>query len=202
MRYLFITFLMISSICFSQIQYDSDNNLYYEKVNQIDLPQEEIKSIVNEWMALNFKDANNVIKMNSDSKIITKGVFTITETVNSITITHPVNFDLITEFREGRYKVSFKNIDIKYGDLTTMPMTKNFMSYEEFIDYNQAIAKKMGNEKIMVKMIEKGKIDMTELYSQAVTRYKSNLNDIENSITLMAENIENTVKKKTEKSDW
>ena len=74
MKKILLLLVLIPYFSNGQIQYKDDGSIYFDKVYQVDLEKEEIKSRVNEWMALNFNDSNNVIKMNTNDKIIANGI--------------------------------------------------------------------------------------------------------------------------------
>ncbi len=49
----------------------------FSKIYDTDLSKDAIKQKTEEWIALNFKDSNEVIKLNNENKIISKGYFDI-----------------------------------------------------------------------------------------------------------------------------
>lgn len=194
----FLVFLPL--ISFSQIQYDSDGNLFFEKVYESDQSKQDLKGNINEWVAINFNDANNVIKMNSEDKIITKGTFKLPVTSNGYTYNYDINFDLITDFKEGKYKILFNNIFLKHEQNLNFQMKKDFMSLEDYKTVSLNAAKKIGSYKAMLKLIEKDQY--LELYNEAKIDYQNNLNKVQNNLEQMASNIEESVENKSKSSEW
>lgn len=200
MKRVLIILIILPLVSFSQIQVDENNNIFFEQVYEINLSKEEIKSNVNEWMATNFNDANNVIKMNTSDKIIAKGLFLIPNVYKGYTSNLEIHYDLITDFKEDRYKVLIQNLEITniYGG--DMPISKDFMSMDEYKLYSLKVANKMSTTKAMKKIMESDKY--LELYNQSKEMYSKNLQDIEIRLVGIAGDINKTVHSNLEKSDW
>ncbi len=184
MRNITIFLILIHFSSFAQIKYHSDSTFYFESVYKVELNKQEIRNKTNEWIALNFKNSNNVIKMNSEDKIIAKGNLDSPDK----------DFDLIIEFKEDRYKILIDNIqkfdkpvdyDIYYKNgkmvdydeyLKLMPETLRSMGAEEKI-----IKKAINNESIMKIGYNSTKLDYENwhLKNQSI---KSKLSNIANSL--------------------
>ena len=75
----------------------------FSKIYDTDLSKDAIKQKTEEWIVLNFKDSNEVIKLNNENKIISKGYFDIG---------YKVYFSFIVSFKEKKYKLEIKNYTI------------------------------------------------------------------------------------------
>ncbi len=191
---------IIPVISFSQMQTDENDNLYFEKVYEVGLSQEKIKSNVNEWVATSFNDANNVIKMNTSDKIIAKGIFNIENVYKGFSSNLEIHYDLITEFKENRYKILIENLIIKNMFGGDMPLKKEFITMDEYKIYTLKFASEMGTLKAMKRIMESYKY--LELYNNSQASYNINLKNVENRLVGMAENINSAVQSSIEKSDW
>jgi len=100
MKKFLLLLILIPSVSFSQIQYNPDSSFVFQEVYEVPFSKQEIKTKANEWIALNFNNSNNVIRLNTEDKIILKGNLGKPD----------IDFDLITEFKDGRYKIIIDNI--------------------------------------------------------------------------------------------
>ena len=141
MKKFLLLLILIPSVSFSQIQYNTDSSFVFQEVYEVQLSKPEIRKKVNEWIALNFNNSNNVIKLNSEDKIIVKGNLGKPD----------IDFDLITEFKDGRYKILIDNIseldkplyyDILYKDGKMLSFEKYLQFSEELIRSSTDIKEK------------------------------------------------------------
>ena len=110
MKQTFFLFLLLNSInSFSQT-IDSTNGYSMTEVVTSSLNNTELYNKAKEWIALNFKSANNVIQADiPNEKIIVKGISnnTIHQEINNTTFNTPYPIDLTITF-------DFKNLKYKY----------------------------------------------------------------------------------------
>lgn len=124
-KLLILSILLTNTFAFSQT-INNDKNGYYEIIEVDSLSKEQIYNRSKEWIALNYKSANDVIQYDTEDKIIVIGVFK----VPYLTFEHTYNHSLIMSFKENRLKVemilnsihsnlSTDNINIENGFLST-----------------------------------------------------------------------------------
>jgi len=75
-KIIFLITLCISSVSFSQTLNTNENG-YYKIFKTDSLSRKEIHDRAMEWIALNYKSANDVIQLDSEDKIIVKGNFDV-----------------------------------------------------------------------------------------------------------------------------
>ena len=68
--------MFIPLITFGQ-ELNKDSNGYSEVV-EVELTKKEIHQKAIEWVALNYKSANDVIQLNTEDKLVLKGNYTFT----------------------------------------------------------------------------------------------------------------------------
>lgn len=194
-----ICILLFYSVCLAQVQYDEEGKIFYEQVFPVEnVTKKELKSRVNEWVALNFKDANNVIKMNTEDKIVAKGLIKVPYEFNGMKADYEIDFDLIADFKDGRYKVLMDNLKSK--PLPYLHLYQD-LSLEQFKLITMEIANKMGTSKQMKKMIEKDSF-YDQYYLQAKEMHRDHLNKLANKLNSIAENIKLAVQQGGTDDDW
>lgn len=190
--------LFISLCGFGQVHYNEEGTIFYEKVFDADsLNKSEIKEKVNEWLALNFNDSNNVIKMNSEDKIVSKGIITLPYEYREYRSEYKINFDLITDFKDGRYKVLIDNLES-----STMPsliLNEHFLTLDEYEIMALEMAKKIGTYRGTKKLIEKDKF--SDFYEQAKKMNDLNMDKLKLELIAIGESIDKAVKNAS-KGDW
>jgi hypothetical protein len=99
-KLLILSILLTNTFAFSQT-INNDKNGYYEIIEVDSLSKEQIYNRSKEWIALNYKSANDVIQFDTKDQIIVKGVFKIPY----LTYEYTYNHSLIMYFKENRFKV-------------------------------------------------------------------------------------------------
>ncbi|MAO15910.1 DUF4468 domain-containing protein [Flagellimonas oceanensis] len=96
------TVFLITGTLFSQ-NVDLDLHGYSQIYSAEDMTQENLHNRLKEWVALNYGSANDAIQLDSNEKIIVKGIFSYFSKVfgNDINIDHT----LLISIKENRYKV-------------------------------------------------------------------------------------------------
>lgn len=205
-----ILFLLFPIIIFSQ-SINSDKNGYYEIIKADSLSKQQIYKRAKEWVALNYKSAKDVIQLDTEDKIIIKGIFKVPYLVYE----HTYNHSLIMSFKDNRFKVelilnsihtnlSTETINIEKGNLSTSK-EEIFEIYKSDPRLQEENIKKMFvddfmrlgySEKKALKLWEKSKTDMLSSIPKTV-------NDIDmkpiyhrvEEITKKVENIFNSIEK-------
>jgi hypothetical protein len=184
MRNITIFLILIHFSTSAQIKYHADSTFYFESVYKVELNKEEIRNKTNEWIALNFKNSNNVIKMNSEDKIIAKGNLDSPDK----------DFDLIIEFKEDRFKILIDNIQKFDKPIDYDKYYKNgkMVDYDEFLKLMPETLRSMGAEEKIIKKAINSELMMKTSYNTTKLDYenwhlknkgiKSKLSNIANSL--------------------
>ena len=81
-------------------QLENKNGVYTEVI-QVDLSKKDIYQKVNEWIAINYKSAQDVVQLNTEDKVIVKGNYIVVMGTKP----HRVHNSLSFAIRDNRYKV-------------------------------------------------------------------------------------------------
>jgi len=193
----------------AQVKYNESGALYFEEVYEApNQSKEEIHKAVNEWIALNFKDANHVIKLNTEDKIINKGLVKSSYNVNGINSDITIEFDMISEFKDGRYKILIDDLNYRVpsGESNPISWTDERMSKEEFKIFYIDLINKMDNgqvKKFNQKILENE--NKFNTHYELVTGVRVNLyNAVVGEIEPILISIKNYVSKSndTTSKDW
>jgi len=163
MKKFLLLLILIPPVSFSQIQYNPDSSFVFQEVYEVPFSKQEIKTKANEWIALNFNNSNNVIRLNTEDKIILKGNLGKPD----------IDFDLITEFKDGRYKLIINNISKLERPLDFYQIVKDgkLISFDEYLKFMEDRLKETGiKEKYIKKTLEKKNMDAS--YLMAKEQYK------------------------------
>ena len=95
--------ILFPLISFGQTIKRTENG--YSNVYTTDKTTEQVYSKAKEWIALNFKSANDVIQLDTSDKIIIKGLLPFSINSAGIKIDYIGDITLTIAIREGRYKV-------------------------------------------------------------------------------------------------
>jgi hypothetical protein len=218
---LILLILLANTVIFSQT-INNDKNGYYKIIKVDSLSKEQIYDRSKEWIALNYKSANDVIQLDTENKIIVKGVFKIPY-LNSEQI---YNHSLIFSFKDSRYKVDIilnsmrinlspKITNIENGYLSTnreevyKRIISNPLYQEENIKTNFLEEfKKMGlSEKKALKEWEKNKTVMlsiipkssNDINLEAITQ---NIEVIRIKVKNIFDSIEKYIKNNNSNDGW
>ena len=112
----FVMLLMTFSIYAQQINKDK-NGVFL--VVEVDLTKKEIYQKVNEWIAINYKSANDVIQLNTEDKVILKGnylfqyqTFGEYERLIDFRLEHRLSISI----KENKYKIDLIPLNTAYID--------------------------------------------------------------------------------------
>jgi hypothetical protein len=98
---LFTLALLISFNSFGQeLNKNSDG---YTEVVEVELSKKDIHQKINEWIALNYKSAQDVIQLNTEDKIVLKGNYTFTSTISGNTF--GIRNTTTISIRDNKYKI-------------------------------------------------------------------------------------------------
>ena len=79
----------------------------YTGVIQVELTKDDLYQKLNEWVAVSYNSANEVIQLNTTEKIIIKGILKLPYTNWAAKLSLNVSHSLTFTIREGRFKVDF-----------------------------------------------------------------------------------------------
>tara|TARA_R110001583_G_scaffold171794_2_gene325532 strand:- start:2167 stop:2835 length:669 start_codon:yes stop_codon:yes gene_type:complete len=220
-RLLMLLILLTNTFAFSQTL-NNDENGYYKIIEVDSLSKEQIYNKSKEWIALNYKSANDVIQFDTNDKIIVKGIFK----VPYLTYEHTYNHSLIISFKENRFKIemilnsmhtnlSSDIINIENGYLSTNSdeileriisnplfqeenMRKMFL--EQFINSGfsekKALKEWDKNKTVMLSSIPKS---INDIDMKAITQ---NVELIRIKVKNIFNNIEKSVNNKNSNDEW
>lgn len=205
-KLLTICLLITSLTAKSQAKLDTlTGEIFLEEVHEIDLSKENIRKFTNSWIAKNYNDSKEVIKLNNENNIIVKGLFKSGATMNSYGIDVYIDdyFDHIIDikFKEKRYKIIINDITSKNSKFA--PFNNYSIPYDEYKE-NQLKALEEYNgfgKKRMIRDInddEKNRVvfDALNKFGKEIVREIFNqLNDID-------KDLYNYLLKAKKSSDW
>ena len=102
MKKLLLLLLFIPLVSFGQ-KINKDSNGYTEVV-EVELSKKDIHQKINEWIALNYKSAQDVIQLNKEYKLVIKGNFTFSTAYHQ-GLTYGVRNTLTFSIRDNKFKI-------------------------------------------------------------------------------------------------
>lgn len=137
-----IAAFLFSNVFYSQFKIDTLNAVgEFSQVFEIKgVKKSELHQRTNEWIAINFKDSNETLKLNTEDKIITKGYFNIETVTRGIKVPQKLFFIMEIGFKDERFRVyshSFaittvvnnQNIEIPYSNYLSCLEHNNYVAY-------------------------------------------------------------------------
>ena len=101
-------FALFFSLGINAQEYNSEKGHYSKVIQAEGQSIQEINQKVNEWIALNYKSAQDVIQLNSESKIVMKAIQSIPTQMYGMAYSFYVNNTVTISIREGRFKVDYE----------------------------------------------------------------------------------------------
>ena len=215
MKKTILLLLFLPVLGYGQQNYQTEGNTYTKVIQAKELSQADIHQKLNEFIALNFKSANDVIQLNTPSKIICKGNFILNTTSSlsgkktSIPLRCGANF--VFSIKDNRYKVDIETPTSVTNTLNNDDYTNmipeygqgRFTTKEEFstywVDYSKEMYKSSGmSEKQINKFINKYLIPEMDTY---FSDYIQNLNNWDTTVNELFERIEKSTAD-INKDDW
>lgn len=112
MKKLLILLLFIPLVSFGQNLNKAGNG--YTEVVEIELTKKEIHQKLNEWVAVNYKSAQDVIQLNTEDKIVLKGNFTINLRIHSFSFDYRINAQTTFSIRDNKYKIDLTPLQVTH----------------------------------------------------------------------------------------
>ena len=107
-----ILLLFIPFVSFGQ-SINKTNDGYTEVV-EVELTKQQIHQKLNEWVAVSYKSAQDVIQLNSEDKIVLKGNFTINLKIHSFSFDYRINAQTTFSIRDNKYKIDLIPLDVTH----------------------------------------------------------------------------------------
>lgn len=86
----------------------------YTEVVEVELTKQQIHQGLNEWVAVSYKSAKDVIQLNSEDKIVLKGNFTINLKIHSFSFDYRINAQTTFSIRDNKYKIDLIPLDVTH----------------------------------------------------------------------------------------
>jgi len=217
MKNLLFIFLFLPTIINAQFEVDTLNQkIYFSKVYEVTKTKKETHQKVNEWIALNFKDATSVIKLNTEDKIIVKGIFNRTYYYMDQPVNTKVHFILECSIRANRYKIDlydFTESNIYNGSTIEAPINDFFkyLTYESYVKETKKVYNEIFSQYKSKSMIKELKKEYDKKFNDTI-KLKQEFNDAidgmntkNNKIKIHSESITNSIYEyvnKKESDDW
>jgi hypothetical protein len=208
MKKLFLILLFIPIVSYGQ-DLNKESNGYTEVV-EVKLSKKEIHQKINEWIAINYKSAQDVVQLNTEDKVIVKGNFSFTSFISGDTF--GVRNTLTLSVRDNKYKIDL--VPSSIFDKSTMkdvPKTNitqymiGIRTYEEFKIFARknfiTLMMNQGySEKRSIKLMEKTMTeeDLNDLY----LKKEKTFIDFNNNIKSFFQSIKNYVNSSNTDDDW
>lgn len=179
------------------------------KVVEVELTKKEIHQKINEWVAINYKSANDVIQLNTEDKIIVKGNHKVILSKNVFRVHNSLTFSI----RDNKYKIDLSVNDVSttafkmspnqntkiinsYSPKTLSKEEYDVVSMDKIVTYYKSIG--WSDKKINKKFTSKPyDVDGTEYKS-----YIDNKTSWDTTISSTLQGIEDYVSNSDSNDDW
>jgi hypothetical protein len=99
-KLLFIPIMLFTLIGYSQVLNKTKNG--YTEVVEVELSKKDIYQKINEWIAINYKSAQDVVQLNTEDKVVIKGNYTFLYPSGEA---YGVRNTTTISIRENKYKI-------------------------------------------------------------------------------------------------
>ncbi|MDV7187624.1 hypothetical protein R3X25_10060 [Lutibacter sp. TH_r2] len=214
-KLLLIIVFVFPFIIYSQFKIDTLNSEgSFSKVYDIKLSKEQLHQKALEWIAINFKDSNEVIKLNTKEKVIAKGYFDIDIISNGYKFKQKVYSIIEVAFKESKYKLDFHTFIIEtsiQGKIIKTPYNQSLacLNRDSYISFlKQVINVNPTNglvsdkkiRKTYTKILNSPKL-IDEYMEKGLIFEKQYTTQIKNNVEGLAEHMFSYISKKS-KDDW
>ena len=192
----------------SQIKRNDAGVVYYQEIFEFEgKTHQAIKDLTFEWIAINFNDANHVIKMNTEDKIINKGNIKTSYNWDGIIVDLTNSFDMISEFKDNRLRLTLENITYKTANSGEIEINWDLepISLDEFKVVMQNLINDMANSpnrKLMIKILNNPD-KLEQHYANGIKARRLIYNSVVPAIEGIGKNLANYISNKSDKnSEW
>tara|TARA_B110000977_G_C10974140_1_gene453477 strand:- start:68 stop:688 length:621 start_codon:yes stop_codon:yes gene_type:complete len=199
-----IAILFISAPAYAQEINDTNDGLTH--VVNVELSQDEIYAKVSEWLAETYNSLPDVLKLDSKSKVMVKGIINFNFKKGNIPLAMSANHTLSISIRDNKFKADLSIGDLKsksFGTILTLEKMGGFgLGYvkktkEEFKEHLINNLKDVGySGKKLDKNVKKF---VTDKLDERWADYESNYLHLENKTFGMLKSLEAKI---TTKDDW
>ena len=155
------TYILVLVSLVSNAQVFNTNTSSHSEVVSVKQSKKELHQKLTEWIAINYKSAQDVIQLNTESKIIAKGNYTFGLKHKTFTPVFRIHNTLSFSIKENKYKIDLTNNKVtsdvtKVSDDTSLHFLslysrEKILSKEEYIkklsDFNLQYSLKAGLSK-------------------------------------------------------
>ena len=113
------------AVTFQSTAQFENNNGVYTVVFELDLSKKDIHQKINEWIAVNYKSAQDVIQLNTEDKVIVKGNYIVVMQNTPYRVNNSLSFSI----RDNKYKLDLNpsnvsNSIVKLSDAMSKQITE------------------------------------------------------------------------------
>jgi len=202
-----LVFLFLTTLMFSQQLTESGKG--YSEVVEVGIKKDAIYQKIKEWISLTYKSSNDVLQLDTEDKLITKGNMVVNFEVTKYKFDFRISFTMVFSIKDNKYKINLTPTEIKsiaYPSQDTgtamleMFMTNEVLSEEDYLVLSNENAfnsyKKIGwSDKKSTKMLKKYEDTIIKGYDS----YKTNKANFDIEIKSLYKSVKNAI---TKKDDW
>ena len=195
--------LFITAPAYAQDLNDTNDGLTH--VVNVELSQDEIYAKVNEWLAETYNSLPDVLKLDSKSKVMVKGIMNFDFKKGNISLAMSANHTLSISIRDNKFKADLSIGDLKSKSLGTIHTLEKMGGFglgyvkktkEEFKEHLINNLKEAYTGKKLEKKIKKY---VTDRIDNRWADYEANYLHLENKTVGMLKSLETKI---TAKDDW
>ena len=201
MKKLLLLLLIVPLTCFTQVP--NEDGVLTHVVN-VELSQDEIYAKVNEWLAETYNSLPDVLKLDSKSKVMVKGIMKFSFKKRNLNLTPSAKHTLSISIRDNKYKA-----DLQLEDLESTGSVYKMYDYAGFglgytkmskTEFKEHLINNIKNAGYTGKKLEKNiKKYVTDRIDDRWSDYETNFQRLQNKTVGMLKSLE---KKVTETDDW
>lgn len=202
-----LVLIFLTSLISSQQLTDTGKG--YSEVIEVGLKKDVIYQKLKEWISLTYKSANDVVQLDTKTKLITKGNTVFDYVSGEYNVKYRISITMVFAIKDNKYKIDFNPTEIKADIIPDVVidkgvyellMSNNVLSKKNYLISAKEIAlnqyRLLGfSEKKSNKMIKKVDKYLVEGYDS----YKLNKASFDKEIESLYTSIKNAVNKK---EDW
>lgn len=202
MKKIVFILLLIPFTCFSQIKIDSiTRDISFRKVFNSDLSKEQLKDKVNLWFHKNYKNANNVIKVNTSDNIFASAALVANKSIKLY-----ISYDVDVSFKEKKYKLEINNFQqyvIGYKQFKTNVPVMTGIGFDEYKKLVLLASEKISGQAkdMLLKRLNNNSLAMEDFKNSKAQNLILE-NKIRAEITSISKGIQSALKKNAKKDDW
>ncbi|WP_372744269.1 DUF4468 domain-containing protein [Lutibacter sp.] len=204
-KHAFILMALMPILSFSQLVLnETKTDVIFEKIYEVNKTKKEIHQKAMEWIAINFKDANEVVKLNTTEKVITKGNFNLDVSSHQYSFVATIKFIMEISFKENKYKLNMNsfNASIDQNEVGLYQYFSNldFNNFVKFYEKTRDEAKDKFTKKYMDKLLA-NENELKSQYENSLTTSNKFTKGSSNRVETIADDLFNYINSKTD-NDW